>query len=697
MRLDTHGSDERDITKKRQFEQESMYVELFQNMLCTVLESESHLFTASEHACLLYFFELHRDARYLFVRLLQRKKDQWYRLDKLEYAEDVDDLEAAAQALCKPFAACSSSELFRYAIMDDEMKGGMRARLELLTVEELRLLAKQLGKKRTGTRVEIVSALLTKPTNSVLIFDQNKLTTSTSASYERLESCVSTIMHGGWISLDSTVYALMTRVALVYHRGKPVLGPMLTSAVLARTRKCVFPKYEYSRQSHIFVDRESLLRYEKAEQCAELMDELIEKMRAQPDAAREGVTLLDTYEHVWHEAVQHVRSLYPDDIPRERYHLIRFHYGWALTRVLYKACECLARLRMFEREMQVWTWLLNQRYFWRARRGAWYDRLCLLMARHESKAKALLLCHEALADADTHIVYTFTLQRRISRLESQLRIPKNERCTFEGHIEPRNVTFHGVRVDGRIVQSKSMLRQTVLCGDASTSSAVPAPAPPLPLKTGQRTQWQSASGTHCTVEQYCLEQYALQGFRGYHCEGSLLLFMFVLLMWDVLFLPVPGAFETPYQRAPMDLGTDVFLEARREAIEAQLHRIHETGGQDIIQQVDKRERPRRTYALGCRWDHFALDDVLEVAECLGGRVLAKLCRVLCENGANTAGFPDLTLWRWNDRQVRIVEVKSPRDRLNEMQRVWIDVLLQAGVHVDLAKVHIITDGVAQSS
>lgn len=34
--------------------------------------------------------------------------------------------------------------------------------------------------------------------------------------------------------------------------------------------------------------------------------------------------------------------------------------------------------------------------------------------------------------------------------------------------------------------------------------------------------------------------------------------LFALVMWDVLFLPIEGAFETPYQRAPLDLGTDAF-------------------------------------------------------------------------------------------------------------------------------------------
>lgn len=678
---------------KRKYQQESMYVELFQDMICTVLEKEKHLFTASEHACFSFFFELNYDARYLFVRLLQRKKGQWYRLDKLEYDNDVEDLSCAAHTLSRPFAAFSIVEPYRFSMMDVDIKGNILWRLELLTVEELKFLAKRLGKKCSGTRDTLLTNLTAKPTNAVLFSQQHKLSMNMQPTHDRLVSYMADIMHGGCICLDPTVYALMERVAFVYYRGKPVLGTLLTSAVLARIRKYTFPTYMYTRDSNVFPDRDCLLRYEEALQFVEQMDAFVDGMKSSLDSARACLPLLDTCESAWLEAIQEMRTIYPVCVPRDQYHLVRFHCGWALTRVLFKGCECLARLGMHVRESQIWKQLLSQRYFWRGRRGAWYERLCLLTARHVSKEKALATCREALQDPDTHVTYTFNLQRRIARLESQLKIPISARQTFIlVHREPRIVEFEGVRVDGRLIQPTNMLRQTVLSFDAS----IPKPTSIAGRKSGGRTQWQSTHGASCTVEQYCLEQYALQGYRGYHCEGGILLFVFVLLMWDVLFLSVPGAFETPYQRAPMDLGTDVFLEARKEAIEIQLHRIQETGGCDIIRQVDARERPKRTHAIGCRWDDFPICDVVEVAECLGGTALAALCRILCENGASTTGFPDLTLWRYLDRQVRFVEVKSPKDRLNEPQRVWMDALLSAGVAVDLAKVRI-TSNEAQAT
>jgi Fanconi-associated nuclease 1 len=57
-----------------------------------------------------------------------------------------------------------------------------------------------------------------------------------------------------------------------------------------------------------------------------------------------------------------------------------------------------------------------------------------------------------------------------------------------------------------------------------------------------------------TVEGWVLEWWQNKGYKGYHSESSILTTLFCLLLWPVLFHPLPGAFETPYQTAPLDLG-----------------------------------------------------------------------------------------------------------------------------------------------
>ncbi|KZT69817.1 hypothetical protein DAEQUDRAFT_668816, partial [Daedalea quercina L-15889] len=72
---------------------------------------------------------------------------------------------------------------------------------------------------------------------------------------------------------------------------------------------------------------------------------------------------------------------------------------------------------------------------------------------------------------------------------------------------------------------------------------------------------------------------------------------------------------------------------------------------------------------------------------LGGVALAVICRLMCEDySGRTGGVPDLIIWNGEAQECKFVEVKGPGDRLQENQKVWIDVLLQAGVVVEECRV-----------
>lgn len=44
------------------------------------------------------------------------------------------------------------------------------------------------------------------------------------------------------------------------------------------------------------------------------------------------------------------------------------------------------------------------------------------------------------------------------------------------------------------------------------------------------------------------------------------------------------------------------------------------------------------------------------------------------------------VWDYAKREARFIEVKGPGDSLSETQKVWIDVLLSAGIQVEVCKV-----------
>lgn len=89
--------------------------------------------------------------------------------------------------------------------------------------------------------------------------------------------------------------------------------------------------------------------------------------------------------------------------------------GWPFTRVVYKGCALLARQRQFHREKEVLEQLLQQMHFRRGKRGAWYDRLALILMTHfeenkkQRRREALDVCIRGLEDSFTHLSKVFRI------------------------------------------------------------------------------------------------------------------------------------------------------------------------------------------------------------------------------------------------------------------------------------------------
>ena len=130
----------------------------------------------------------------------------------------------------------------------------------------------------------------------------------------------------------------------------------------------------------------------------------------------------------------------------------------------------------------------------------------------------------------------------------------------------------------------------------------------------------------------------------YHAESSILTTLFALLMWPVLYHPLPGAFETPYQTAPLDLGEDTFAPAREDIFEERLEAMSKTkDALEMLRETDERERAKGTWAVGLNWE-YAREDLEELVECMGGRALSGICRMLGEEYRHrSSGVPDL-MW-----------------------------------------------------
>lgn len=187
------------------------------------------------------------------------------------------------------------------------------------------------------------------------------------------------------------------------------------------------------------------------------------------------------------------------------------------------------------------------------------------------------------------------------------------------------------------------------------------------------------------VENAVLEYFEDQGWEGLHAENYLWRGLFGLVFWQVIFDESHGAFHHPLQRQPSDLNDVAFFESRQESLEAQLNTL-KTRRQLAKHVTDTHNKKEGIANRFVTW-HESLQPSLEV---MIERVPLKgLKTVLLEMSKNmkenSAGFPDLFIWKGTD--YHFYEVKSPNDHLSAQQLFWLDFLASAKINVDVLRVN----------
>ena len=269
---------------------------------------------------------------------------------------------------------------------------------------------------------------------------------------------------------------------------------------------------------------------------------------------------------------------------------------------------------------------------------------------------------------------------------------------------------------------------------------------PTNREVGDKSRFFGYDSQMCSVEELALQHYARSSteggggggnWKGMHCENALFMALFALLMWDVIFLPLPLVFPCLYQSAPLDMDDDSFYASRRSAITAHLHSLstHSSLRDYVSRQwwLHCGERCR-----GMQWQRWTVDELQEVVDCMGVTAVVGVLGVLASDYQHwSGGLPDLFLWRTEKeladeasevaeqleagrstakrkldmrdedvivissdddeaesttkpqqstppkhssrenvsmQRVKLVEVKGPRDRLSAQQLAWLHVL-----------------------
>jgi fanconi-associated nuclease 1 len=602
---------------------------------------------------------------------------------------------------------------FSFADSSEEMITTLEEASSLLSLDELKAIAKD-AKIQGRNKIELLNALQrTSQRQSGLFWVGLKKSASSNpkatgspgeCEYEAGEDDRVSEMNrdahflrkimagtGPCIRLSLATLKLFERVHLVFYRSTEWTDKSLTTIILAHISRRNFPEYIVSRSANIFPSRHDLLEFEAALRTQFRVDSILE---SNGNPGKEGLEqVLNIFEEVYprwkvilREEQRKEDRVYESG---EGAYLRRFSPAWVYTRIIHKGMYVLGRFKMYEREHEVVTALLNQQLFHAARRGGWYQRKALLeehymfslqsppgmsdveQQKRYWKRMALRTCEHGLQDNDCHVIYHYGLQKRVRKLEKQLKVPKREQHDFD-HVlltEPTEVTVQGIQI------KKEYLPVRGRSGAAATEER----------QRSTKTIWvdELGSGGECSVEEMCLSWYRSQGMKGYHAEGGVVRTLFAYLFYDILFTYIPNVFQTAYQTCPLDLHTDAFFPARISEINRRLVEIANGDAARLIREVDTREREKKTCIIGLSWD-FDIDDLLEIVGCFDGSALATICKVLAQGyRVRGGGMPDLFLWDPMKKIIMFSEVKSENDKLSDTQRLWIHVLTGVGIRVEL--------------
>ena len=198
----------------------------------------------------------------------------------------------------------------------------------------------------------------------------------------------------------------------------------------------------------------------------------------------------------------------------------------------------------------------------------------------------------------------------------------------------------------------------------------------LPVQTPKRKRHPTESleierDPNSNIEATVLAHLAASGIDGFYAENRFWLGLFGLFFWDVIFMPVRGAFFNHYQRAPVGLFSDRFRSERGQAIETRLKDIAD--GNFAKEQVFGIFDLKQGIANRLiNWRTLTKPMIEKLLSLMDRRHLAALFDHMSGHlGRTRNGFPDLVVFNWKGRPYQLVEVKGPGDQLQNNQRRWL--------------------------
>ncbi len=265
------------------------------------------------------------------------------------------------------------------------------------------------------------------------------------------------------------------------------------------------------------------------------------------------------------------------------------------------------------------------------------ERMARILAAQQQAEAALLLCRDMIAQPidETEVQFATQFARRLGR-RHRLEIPPQAKCRRNAQ-HPETVELE---LDYRV-----------------------------PVEIAVAEHYADADGDHSC---HFVENNLFNGVLG-------------LLLWDVIFAPVQGAFFNPFQYRPSDFYAHDFCTRRAPLLRRTWREL------DTIDKIRRRVRERWHSKFGLmnplvNWQALDPDTVelaLERIEYRHWRAVFE--RILGDLRNNRAGFPDLVHFPPAGGYC-LIEVKGPGDSLQKNQQRWIQFFRDQGIPHRLARV-----------
>nr|XP_060611764.1 fanconi-associated nuclease 1 isoform X1 [Anolis sagrei ordinatus] len=640
------------------------YLRIFLMVLQTVLENEDdrRLFDEQDLETVAKFYRLSAGGQMLYVRLFQRKLS-WIRTNTMEYVEISQDLSLVTEELVEAGFLQGDVELQDLSEALDSLYGPERKSLakafhlrnpnapKQQLLEEFLRLAKQRS-FFSPNQAAVGSAILKR-------------------AKELAGKCIRVCKGPRGVFSRSLLLFSLSDATEDEEAGSGGQG-QLSTILLVNMRRIVFPSYTVYRKTQIFQDRDDFIRYSSA---AYLSNDISLALALRN--WKEGLNLYKGAKETWRELGNHPSLRYHATLPE---YLRRFTVGWVYTRILSYGVEILQRLHMYEEAVAQLQDLLAQHVYCMDSRGRWWDRLALNLHQHLKDPEKTIECiRKGLQDPFVRTGHRLSLSQRGQKMRES----------------PSCKTFRSILQDLPLLQVEDVAHVTIkgkLCPQTGIGRSVFLMED---FQMEDRGEDLESSTVMCSVEELALAHYKRDGFdQGIHGEGSTFTTLFGLLMWDIIFMDgIPDVFRNAYQAFPLDLYTDSFYENRREALESRLELLREASAETLrgwIEDVWSAQEGKASALIS--WERFSsLQQAQSLACCFGGPFLSGVFSRLSKDLRHSrGGLPDLVVWRTEDGQFKVVEVKGPNDRLSHKQMLWLAELQELGAVVEVC--HVVAEG-----